>query len=342
MKNFWVIPLLVVFAASGPVLAGKMPILTDSTVTTTAEILNRIQADAMALIKVKYNDLQKNFTPNYLTTGLDLDCRTGVTSLPGNPQYAGLRISNSSKVLADGLVQSFSSVSHFDCYGQLIFTERISAVGLSPVAINVSDAVKFVRLFEVQTGEMARQYQIENAHAETVFSIHSRRANTATEERIYSAVEVVGIKWLELNQIDPSANERRIYSQLNSGIFNINGSKYRMTFKNNGSMIFKTLWTDRLIEQTKDDFILSQADYDSYLVSSIEGLTSSMLSQILAGFILKMPETKKVQVGVSDSPFLRELQLNYNRMQTNTEPDQVKLFFQKAIEDIKTGRLKVD
>lgn len=319
-----------------------MPLLTDGTVTTTAEVLSRIQADAMVLIKVKYSDLQKNLTPHFLTTGLDLDCRSGSLAVENGGQFAGLRISHESKPTNSGLVQSYSSISHFDCMGRLIFTERIKSVGKIAKQISVQDATKFVRYFEVQSDEVERQYHIENALSERVFSVQSQRVTFDGGERIYSAVEVGGAKWLELDQLDPSVNERKIFIKMNTGDFWIGKSKFSMNMGSSGSLILKTLWNERRIEHGINDDVTNQINFDTMLSGQAVGLTTQMLSFIFSEFIEAFPATQKVQVGVSDSPFLRELQLNYNRMLTNTESEQVKLFLQKTIEDIKTGRIKVE
>ena len=55
-----------------------------------------------------------------------------------------------------------------------------------------------------------------------------------------------------------------------------------------------------------------------------------------------MIRPKTVQVGISSSPFLRELELNYNRMATKKELEEVQKFLLKSIDDLKTGRFKAD
>lgn len=323
--------------------AEKMPLLTDATVTTTSEVLSRIQTDGMRLIKEKYSDLQKNFTPHYLTTGLDLDCRrAGANNLNDGAQYAGLRIGNEVKVIASGQTQTLSSVGHFDCQGRLIFTERIRVIGKKAAVINVENATKFVRFFEVQDGETSREYQIENAQADIVFSIRSQYLSANRGDRIYAVMEFNGLKWIELNQIDPSDSERRLFFQLHSGKFKVGASTMPIHFGDSGSSVLKTIWTDRLIEHLIDNNPTNQVNFDTFLGDNLIGLSTQGLKAIFAHFIQQFPETKKVESGVSDSPFLRALQLNYNRMVTGTEKTQVQLFLQQTIEDIKDGRLKVE
>jgi hypothetical protein len=333
--------LLILLSCAGA-LADKMPVLTDTTVTTTGEILARIQRDSMVDIRNKYVDLQKNFTPNFLTTGLDLDCRTGNLPAENGLQYAGQRISAETKTLANGQVQTFVAISHFDCFGKLIFTERIKTIGQAPTPLSVQDAVRFNRFFEIQPGETARQYQIETSRAEIVFSVSSQRLTPPTGERVYTVIEVGGSKWLEFDQLDPSPNERRIFVQLHSGVFKVAGSRFRLNFGKTGSVVLQTMWTDRSMMHFIDGALSNQISFDGYLSTNVTTMTTQMLLMLFSNFIQAFPATQKVQVGVSDSPFLRELQLNYTRTQTNTEQEQVKLFFQKTIQDIKSGRLKVE
>lgn len=334
--------IIFVTCISGPAWADKMQLLTDNTVTTTAEVMARIQADAMVLIKAKYSDLQKNFTTDFLTTGLDFNCREGSVPLENGAQYAGVRVSNASKRMASKVVQSYTSISHFDCLGRLIFTERIKSLGQAAATVTVEDAVKFVRYFEVQANETARDYQIENDRAEVLFSIQSQRLSVDAGQRIYSVVEVNGAKLLELNQLDPSLNERKIFIQIHGGAFKIGKGTFRMDFGSSQQMVLKTIWNERRIEHGLNSDLTNQVTFDKFLGETVVGSTVQMLTSIFSDFIQMLPATQKVQVGVSDSPFMRELQLNYNRMQTNTEPDQVKIFFQSTIEKIKNGQLKVE
>ncbi len=124
-------------------------------------------------------------------------------------------------------------------------------------------------------------------------------------------------------------------------LFGSKTTAIRMNF-NNGTSVLKLLWNERQIVHSIEGEIRKEVDFDSLLAERVIGLTSQMLGQIFSGSIDRFPETQKVLAGVSDSPFLRELQMNYNRMLTNSEVDQVKLFFQKTIDDIKAGRIKVE
>lgn len=323
--------------------AQKMPVLTDTAVTSSAEIFRRLQEDSVVEIRNKYSDLQKNFTPHYLLQGLSLDCRGA--GKPQKPDYsfASIMVNNKHDQLSSGHVQTDTSVTHTDCFGSILFVERVRVIAPSKVEMDVSEAVRFVRKFEVSEAEISRSYRIEDAKGESLFSTLSVRYIEPNIQRIYTTVHFGPNLLAQVSQIDKGQQERRLTLQANPGryvggatVFIINGVEGRRSY------LLDLIWNDRQLIHYLNENAVSQIEFEDYLGILLLNNGTSLLKGIYSNFISKMPQTKKVQSGVADSPFLRELQLNYNRLVTNTEIAQTKLFLQKTIEDIKAGRLKVE
>jgi hypothetical protein len=325
----------------GLVQAQKMPLLADNSIKSSAEILKRIQEEAMVVLRTKYSDMESNFTPHIYDIGRDFDCRSSGKSVADNETLAGLRFNNDQKMLASGLTQTISSVSHHDCFKKLIFVERIKVVAKLGVPLNEEMSSKFIRNFEVLNDEMVRQYEIENSTAEIIFSVNSQRTALGSGSRIYTTVSFLGQKWLTLDQLDPSPNERRLYIQIYPIKINSSGASVNISFGQKESSVLQFVWTDKTIERWDDNLLVNQNNFERQIAGLPIQVSTSLLKSFFNKFISRLPETNKVQTGVSDSIFFRQLQVNLNYLSTG-DTSKVKLFLEQTISDIKTGKLKVE
>lgn len=334
---------ILIFFTAGTCWAQRMPVLTDSTITRSAEIMKRFQENSMVDIKSKYNDLLTNFIPHFLTVGIDLDCRSkpGI-SLNSYASFMGIRIDNKSRNLPNGGVETQTTVTHTDCLGKVILVERIRSIGVLPAPLSIADAVKFNRKFEVDQGEVFRDYNLEINGETTLATITSRLITQQGMDQILNTIEFMGKTWLEITQHDPSSLERRVeilQFPLNFRYLNLTA---QVNTTDNKPISVKLIWNDRRMEYLVADKTTSQLEFDKKIDELVVGISTIILKYMFSEVINKMPATEKSKVGVTDSPFLRELQVNYQRLQTNSEIEQIKSFFLKTIEDIKTGKLKVE
>jgi hypothetical protein len=314
--------------ARNPVLLGE------TTITSSAEIMKRIQEDSMANIKTKYLRMKSTFIPHDGTTGIEFDCKTGI--VPSNGTHASITISNLVTALPQG-VQTDTVISHYDCSSNLIFVERIRARGKTGTPLSKDDAVKFIRKFEVQSEEIYRDYYLENQGGETLVSIRSQLVVQNALTRTYTLLEIAGQKWLEVDQVD-SQNERNIYITTHGGQFSFFG----INFGSEPAQTLRIYWGPTKLEHSVNSVLMSQANFESQLQGHAINLSVLTFKNHFTILMGKMPITQDGSTGVVDSPFMRELQKNYERLLSNTDTEQVKLFFRKTIADITNGTLRVE
>lgn len=326
---------------SSAAYAERAPLTVDTMVTSSAEILNSIQQNAMAVIKLKYQDLQKNMTRHFVEKDLLLDCSTSEKAVNRSNEKAGFRISQSQEALPDGQFRSVIIISHHDCKGDVVFNERIQVVGKNPAIMTSAEAAKFVRTFEVNETETSRQYELED-QGSILLSINSLRSAEGQGEAINTTVSVKGATWLEINQLDLTPSHRRLLIKINAGTFLVGNSNQRFSFKNKPSSVIQLEWTEQRIDHFINDRVVDPGEFDQELEFVITKTSNSFIKELFSQFIKRLPVTVTVQGGATDTRFFRDLQKNAIRMQTNTEQEQVKQFLQRTIELIKTNQLKVE
>ncbi len=315
--------------ARNPVLLGE------STITSSAEIMKRIQEDSMANIKTKYLRMKSTFIPHDATTGIEFDCKTGIAPSTGN--HASITVSNHVTSLPSQGFQTDTIISHYDCGSNLIFVERIRSRGKTASPLSKDDAVKFIRKFEVQSEEIYRDYHLENQAGETLLSVRSQLVLQASLTRIYSLIEIAGKKWLEVDQID-GQNERNIYVTTHGGQYTF----FELNFGAVPAQTLRIYWGPTRLEHSVNGALLSQANFESQLQGHAINLSVLTFKNHFTILMGRMPVTQDNSTGVVDSPFMRELQKNYERIITNTDLEQVKLFLQKTISEINAGKLRVE
>ena len=340
MKLFWM-----TFLFIPTVWAGKTPIFTETSISDTAQIIERIQIDSMAKMKAKYSDIGTNYNQNNQTNGLKFDCKSNPTIINTSElnDMATFRVDNEKREMPDGLIETMTNISHFDCQGHLVFMERIEVVGKAYEPVDFTAVVKFVRHYQVLPKEKIRKYQIQNSEGYVLYSVASQRDAVGDGERIYTAIHVFGQKWADFEQADPSDNERRITIAVYPGIFRYKGSRYTKNFPNNLPYIFKVIWSEQRVAYYIQNDYTDLLNFGSILYSKVQLPTTEVLTKdIFEDLINLLPVTKQVKIPVADSKFLQDVKQNYDRVLNNNELDKVKDFLKKTRDDIKSGALKVE
>lgn len=319
-----------------------MPILADSAITKSSEIMDHIRLDSMNGIKEKYQEIIKNMTPHYLTTGFDFDCRTSniKENLQGNSSFHSLQVENFVNQLSNNVVQTISNIYHKDCKGKLIFVERIEVHGKLPELLALEDLPKFNRMFEIQPGEIFRSYRLEDQTGQVVFNTESSFHTRNMQDQISNRLFFFDKLFIELDQFDPSGSERRLEATVFPIAFNYLGFSWKSPTTKNLSI--KMVWDPGQIEHFIDNGIGSQASFDAKVDQALVTPTAIALRGLFARFIEQMPKTQKVDSGVTETAFYRDLKLNFQRVLNRVELDKVRDFLNKTLEDIKAGRLKIE
>jgi hypothetical protein len=329
------------YLVSASALAARQS-LTDVAPIDAEDLMRRTSEEAFVEIKQKYVELQQNFTPHFLTTGLDLDCRIGTKVPLDGRTFSGLRIDN--QTTQSSGTPNFvtrTSVSHYDCFAKLVFVERMSVTAPTARPFTVEQAVRFKRAFQATGDEVYRGYQLEDETGKTIFEVRSQRADTANTIRHFTLIQLGGKDFVRVDQVDLKADERKLRIRVYADEFPLAGSRFTVGL-GAPSILFEQLWnSERLVHEIETKEV-SQVKFDENIQNLVVQISSMYMKAAFASFIPILPTTVKVASGVADSPFLRELQLNYNRLITKTEDAQVRRFFERTIRDIKEGRLKVD
>lgn len=312
----------------------------------TEILMSRLSDDVFTAIRQKYNDVEENFTQHFTTDGFDFNCHTSTPNSNDGRTFIGIHFDLKTREVkatasTPTLIETAISVKHSDCYTHLIFTERMRIVASSAKAFTREDAVKFKRVFVTEADESIREYSIDDESGRTLFAIRSEKKGTPEGLQIHTSTELGGRQWMTTEQTETDSGDRRFIAHFLSGEYLMFGGRVTFYF-GVPALEFRQHWNSKVLTHDILGTPTSKSSFDEQIQDLTVNVTGIYLKAVLANFILKFPETVHVMAGVSDSPFLRELQLNRNRLIQDKEKAQIRQFFDKTIQDIKEGRLKVE